>query len=311
MTLFSRLLINTILHEFPDIIYSEHLSEDRTLEKVKNCARWPYWRKETIEYCHTCDRCHKANRSTGKKFGLMIHIEEPESPWEVFRMDWATALPSSGDRSYNSCLVILDRYSKPPIFLPCHKDDTAMDTALLLWNRFISHTGFFKNIIGDRDPNFTSALWTNLNRLFGTKYYSTQHTTLKVMGPRKPNNSYVGPFFIVSLHGKNAVQVELSGELENKHPTFPVSLIKPYQPSDKESFPLRNPTSLTVPQVEQSEDKKIKKFIKERRLRGKNKREYLFRYRNPVHEDEWVAKSEIFDSDKLWRRFRHERRTQA
>ncbi|MBW0574827.1 hypothetical protein O181_114542, partial [Austropuccinia psidii MF-1] len=38
------------------------LSEDRTLENVKNCAWWPSWRKETIEYCHTWDRCQKANR---------------------------------------------------------------------------------------------------------------------------------------------------------------------------------------------------------------------------------------------------------
>ncbi|MBW0557070.1 hypothetical protein O181_096785 [Austropuccinia psidii MF-1] len=169
MTLCSRLLINTILHECHDSIYSGHLSEDRTLEKVKNCAWWPSWRKETIEYCHTCDRCQKANRSTGKKFGLMIHIQEPKSPWEVVHMDWVTALPPSGDKSYNACLVIVDRYSKTPIFLPCHKDDTAMDTALLLWNRVISHTGLFKNTISDRDPKFTSALWTNLHRFFGTK----------------------------------------------------------------------------------------------------------------------------------------------
>ena len=103
----------------------------------------------------------------------------------------------------------------------------------------------------------------------------------------------------------------MSGESENKHPAFPVSLIKPYQPADKELFPLRNPTPLTVPPVEQNEDRKIKKVIKERRLRGKNQREYLVRYRNPVHEDEWMAESEIPDSDKLLRRFRHERRPQA
>ncbi|MBW0497416.1 hypothetical protein O181_037131 [Austropuccinia psidii MF-1] len=84
-------------------------------------------------------------------------------------MDWVTAHSQSGDKRYNSCLVIVDRYSKTPIFLPCHKDDTATDTALLLWIGFISHTGLFKNIISDRDPKFTSALWTNLHRFFGTK----------------------------------------------------------------------------------------------------------------------------------------------
>ncbi|MBW0577967.1 hypothetical protein O181_117682 [Austropuccinia psidii MF-1] len=176
MTLCSRLLINTILDECHDSIYSGHLSEDRKLEIVKNCAWWPYWRKETIEYYHTCDRCQKANRSTGKKFGLMIHIQEPKSPWEVVHMDWVTALPSSGEKFYNACLIIVERYRKTPIFLPCHKDDTAMDTALFLWNRVISHTGLFKNIISDRDPKFTSALWTNLHRLFATKLsFSTAH----------------------------------------------------------------------------------------------------------------------------------------
>ncbi|MBW0484289.1 hypothetical protein O181_024004 [Austropuccinia psidii MF-1] len=80
MRLCRRFLINTIHHEFHDRIYSEHLSEDRTLEKVKNCAWWPSWRKETIKYFYTCDRCQKANRSTGKKLRLMIHIQEPKSP---------------------------------------------------------------------------------------------------------------------------------------------------------------------------------------------------------------------------------------
>ncbi|MBW0468187.1 hypothetical protein O181_007902 [Austropuccinia psidii MF-1] len=83
-------------------------------------------------------------------------------------MEWVTALPPSFYRSYNSCLVIVDRYSKTPTFLPCHKDDSAMDTALLLWNRVTSHTGLLRNIISDRDPKFTSALFTNLHRFFGT-----------------------------------------------------------------------------------------------------------------------------------------------
>ncbi|MBW0529318.1 hypothetical protein O181_069033 [Austropuccinia psidii MF-1] len=106
-----------------------------------------------------------------------------------------------------------------------------------------------------------------------------------IKGPNKLKDSYVGNFVIVALHGTNAIRVELSGELENKYPTFPVSLIKPYQPADKELFSLRNPTPLTVPPVEQSEDKNITKFIKERRLRGKKKIEYPFRYRNQLHGD--------------------------
>ncbi|MBW0489530.1 hypothetical protein O181_029245 [Austropuccinia psidii MF-1] len=84
-------------------------------------------------------------------------------------MDWVTALPPSGDKGYNSTLVISDRYRKTPIFLTGDKEDTSMDTALLLWNRVIPHIGLFKNTVSDRDPKFTSALFTNLHRFFVTK----------------------------------------------------------------------------------------------------------------------------------------------
>ncbi|MBW0520106.1 hypothetical protein O181_059821 [Austropuccinia psidii MF-1] len=99
----------------------------------------------------------------------MIKIQEPSRPWEIFHKDWVTGLPPGGDRSCNSCLVIVKRFIKTPIFLPCHKDDTSIDTDLLIWNRVISWTGIFINIISDRDPKFTSALWTKLHQLFETK----------------------------------------------------------------------------------------------------------------------------------------------
>ncbi|MBW0579702.1 hypothetical protein O181_119417 [Austropuccinia psidii MF-1] len=112
---------------------------------------------------------------------------------------------------------------------------------------------------------------------------------------------------IKALHGPNSVQLELTGELMNKHPTFPVSLIKPYSSSDKELFPLRNKPPLEIPPLEEGEEKKIWKVLKERRTRNKKEREYLVRYRNPTQEDKWVLEKDIKNSDKLLRRLRHEK----
>ncbi|MBW0512904.1 hypothetical protein O181_052619 [Austropuccinia psidii MF-1] len=112
----------------------------------------------------------------------MIHIQESSTPWKAVHINWVTALPPGGDKSYNACLVIVDRYSKTPISLPCHKDHTALDIALLIWNRVIAHTGLFKNIISDRDHKFKSALWTNLHKLLVTNYHSQQHIIHKQMG---------------------------------------------------------------------------------------------------------------------------------
>ncbi|MBW0493998.1 hypothetical protein O181_033713 [Austropuccinia psidii MF-1] len=410
MALTDRTRISTILHEFHDSVAAGHLSEDRTLERVKPCSWWQNWKKYVAEYFQNCDIFQKANRATGKKFGMIIQIQERKSPLEIVHMDWVTASPPGGDRSYNACLVLVGRYRKTPMFLPCHKDDTAMGTAIMIWNKVISHTGIFQNITSDRDPKFTSALWTNLHNLFGTKlsfsteyhpqsdglaermiqtleemmrrfcayelefkdsdgfthdwctlipalelayktsiHYSTGKTpamlekvwnpilpydTLKkdlvdihptassfkimlekaryhanrcmqdsfkyakeisdksnkspdfkigdlvlvpnlnfnnIKGLKKFKDSFAGPFIIKALHGPNAVQLELTGKLMNKHPILPVSLIKPYSSSQKELFTLRNKTPLEIPPLEEGEEKKVVKVHKERRTRKKKK----------------------------------------
>ncbi|MBW0569680.1 hypothetical protein O181_109395 [Austropuccinia psidii MF-1] len=61
-----------------------------------------------------------------------------------------------------------------------------------------------------------------------------------IKGPNKLKDSLSGPFMRKALHGPNAVQLELTGKLMNKHPTFPVSLINTYRSSDKELIPLIN-----------------------------------------------------------------------
>ncbi|MBW0512564.1 hypothetical protein O181_052279 [Austropuccinia psidii MF-1] len=362
-------------------------------------------------------------------------------------MNWVTTLPPGGDRSYNAFLVLVDRYSKTLIFLPCHKDDTAMNTAIMIWNKVICHTGLFQNIISDRDPKFTSALSKNLHTLFGTKlsfsksyhpqsnglaermiqtledmirrfcaygpeikdsdgfthdwctlipalelaYRTSIHSspgktpemlqkglnprlpydTLKkdlvdiypmassfkmildkarynanrcmqdsfkyakerldkghkppnfkvedlvlvstlnfnnIKDPNKLKDPFSGPLIIKAQYGPNAVQLDLTGELINKHPTFPVSVIKNYRSSDKGLFTLRNKPTLEIPPLEEGEEKNIVKVLEERRTRNKKEREYLVRYRNTTKEDEWLVEKDINNSDKLLRRCRNERR---
>ncbi|MBW0551580.1 hypothetical protein O181_091295 [Austropuccinia psidii MF-1] len=87
MALTDRNLINTILNELHDSVSAGHLSEDRTLERVKTCSWWPNWMKDVAEYFQTCGRCQNPNRVTGKKFGMMIKIQEPKCPWEIVHMD--------------------------------------------------------------------------------------------------------------------------------------------------------------------------------------------------------------------------------
>ncbi|MBW0476743.1 hypothetical protein O181_016458 [Austropuccinia psidii MF-1] len=107
-----------------------------------------------------------------------------------------------------------------------------------------------------------------------------------IKGCKKLKGYFAGPFVIKTLHVDNAVEVELSEGLSSNHPTFPVSLIKPYKSSDAESFPLRNKVPQVIPLIASSGIKKITNILKERKLRTNKVREYLVRYSSPACGDE-------------------------
>ncbi|MBW0484831.1 hypothetical protein O181_024546 [Austropuccinia psidii MF-1] len=288
--------------------------------------------KDVAEYCKTCDRFKKANKPIGTRLLNMIRIQEPRKPCEIVHMDSVTGLPPGGYRSNNACLVIVYRFSSTPIFLPCHKDDTAMDTAFLIWNTVVSGTGIFTNIITleleyktsihastNQTPAILEKGWNpelpqdsfrkNLVEIHptagsfkGMLYKARKHAircmedafayakdkwdkshitpdfkvgNLVLVSTTKFNkikvckelkDSFAGPFVIEALHGENEIEVELSEELSNKHPTFP-----------------------HIPPIESSGTRKITKVLKEKKLRTKKLREYIVRYSDPACEDEWLA----------------------
>ncbi|MBW0484969.1 hypothetical protein O181_024684, partial [Austropuccinia psidii MF-1] len=123
----------------------------------------------------------------------------------------------------------------------------------------------------------------------------------------KLKDSFEGPSAIKALNRENSVEVELSEELSNKHPTFPVSLIKPYESSDAENIPLRNKSPQVIPPIESLVFKNITKVLKERKLRTNKEREYLVRYSDPTGEDKWLAEKDIPEATKLLTRFRNTR----
>ncbi|MBW0496814.1 hypothetical protein O181_036529 [Austropuccinia psidii MF-1] len=85
-------------------------------------------------------------------------------------------------------------------------------------------------------------------------------------------DSFAGPFVIKALHGENVIELDLSEEASKKYPTFPVILVKPYESSDAEKFPLRNKVPQNIPPIEYSDTSKMTKFLKERKLGTKKVR---------------------------------------
>ncbi|MBW0504564.1 hypothetical protein O181_044279 [Austropuccinia psidii MF-1] len=87
-------------------------------------------------------------------------------------------------------------------------------------------------------------------------------------GPKKVRDSFVGPFTIIKLIGKNAVEVKLTEEFSRKHPVFPVSLVRTYFQTEEDKLPFRkkNPTPPEIVEVEDSPGP-VEKNIKARKIR--------------------------------------------
>ncbi|MBW0587751.1 hypothetical protein O181_127466 [Austropuccinia psidii MF-1] len=127
-------------------------------------------------------------------------------------------------------------------------------------------------------------------------------------------DSFVGPFTIIMLIGKNAVEVKLTEEFSRKHPVFPVSLVKPYFQTEEDKFPSRkkSPTPPDIVEVEDSPGP-VSKIIRARKIRlnGKDQRQYLVRFKHQTADkDKWLAEDAIPDGNLHLRRFRASRRTE-
>ncbi|MBW0490937.1 hypothetical protein O181_030652 [Austropuccinia psidii MF-1] len=133
-------------------------------------------------------------------------------------------------------------------------------------------------------------------------------------GLKKMRDSFSGPFTIIKLIGKNAVEVKLTQEFSRKHPVFPVSLVKPYFHTEEDKLPFRkkNRTPSEIVGVEDSPGP-VKKIIKARKIRlnDKYQRQYLVRFKNQTADtDKWLAENYIPDCNLHLRRFGDFRRTE-
>ncbi|MBW0531159.1 hypothetical protein O181_070874 [Austropuccinia psidii MF-1] len=135
-----------------------------------------------------------------------------------------------------------------------------------------------------------------------------------LQGPKKMRDSSVGPFTIIKLIGKNAVEVKLTEEFTRKPPVFPVSLVKPYFQTEEDKFPSRK-KNLTPPEIVRVEGSPcpVNKIINSRKIRlnGKDQRQYLVRFKiQTANTDKWLAKDAIPHGNLHLRRFRASRRTE-
>ena len=88
-------------------------------------------------------------------------------------MDFITKLLVSSDvvigTKYDAILVIVDKLTKYTEIVPFKETFTVTELGYILLDKLIKHHGIPASITSDRDKLFTSAYWTTLITVMGTK----------------------------------------------------------------------------------------------------------------------------------------------
>ena len=92
-------------------------------------------------------------------------ISIPKGPWKSITMDFITDLPVI--ENFDSVLVVVDRFTKFTIIVPCSKKCTAKELGDLFLKNVVFIFGTPNEIISDRGPQFAAKFWKRIYKLLG------------------------------------------------------------------------------------------------------------------------------------------------
>ena len=90
-------------------------------------------------------------------------------------MDFITEFPKV--RDFKSIFVIVDRFSKYSVYIHALDACHAKEATKLFFNHVVKHFGLPRDIVSDRDTQFTCHFWVELFKFLGLelKFFTTNH----------------------------------------------------------------------------------------------------------------------------------------
>ena len=123
------------------------------------------------DYVSSCQACERAKPRRHAPHGLLGAEAPPEGPWEDLTLDFVTDLAPSTTlgQTYDSILVLIDRFTKMAHYIPCRKDITAEGLAEVFLREILRPHGVPKSIVSDRGPILNSKFWSTLCFYLGVR----------------------------------------------------------------------------------------------------------------------------------------------
>ena len=129
-----------------------HFGVGKTMAHLQRFCYWPQMKEIATKYvkgCVMCSTCNPINR----KLWLYSPLHVPSHPWESISMDFVGGLPMT-KAGHDYLYVVVDRFSKMCILMPCKKKIMVEQTTNLFFQYVWVHFGLPTSIVSNQDTRF-------------------------------------------------------------------------------------------------------------------------------------------------------------
>ena len=150
-----------------------HLSVQRTYKAVSRKFYWENLLSTVKKFVAECPKCQVTKIGPRRLVPPLLSLRK-QGPWDTVGMDIYGPLPKT-KQGYRFILVLIDHFTKWPEIIPM-RYITSEAVAEVLTRRIFPRHGTPKCILTDRGPQFVSAVFQKLMKLYGVvKLYTSAY----------------------------------------------------------------------------------------------------------------------------------------
>jgi len=97
-----------------DSVFSGHLAEKKTRERIRLSFYWPKLQKDVKQYINTCQECQLSSRPKTLDRVPIAPITQAEVPFQALNMDYIRPIDPPSAQGHRYCLCVVDSCTRWP-----------------------------------------------------------------------------------------------------------------------------------------------------------------------------------------------------
>jgi hypothetical protein len=160
--------VNNLPHTLASLAHNSlgHFGFNKTYAAMRSSFYWPGMQAFLENsYIPSCDICQHVKAPTVRLFGPLHPLPIADRRFQSVVIDFIRPLPE--EDGCDHILTLTDQLGADVRLVPCKKNLTARDLAMLFFDNWFCENGLPAEIVSDRDVLFLSRFWKHLHELTG------------------------------------------------------------------------------------------------------------------------------------------------